>query len=175
MYQIKGTIVLAGVLAFAVGCGGGGGREEQMKKAIAQDEAKKEAEKQAKEEEAKQRAMELEMKRQAEEKKANEDYEAAKPAIEPLANLPKKRPKGFAKACSDMLEQHDAFMKKTLKGEELEKWNGEGHDRVLQDMRRACHERPVEVTVCQTEVLKKAPDDANVDHILRLCMEKFGG
>jgi hypothetical protein len=173
MEQLRGTIVVAGMLVLAVACGDG--RDQQLAKAMEEVKAKEAKEEAAKEQELAAKAMEREMQRQAEEKKATEEYEAAKGVLEPFAKLPKKRPKGFALACSQMLEQHDAFMKKTLAGEELDNWNGAERERQLEALRRACHERPVEVAVCQTEVLKQAPEDAKVEHILRLCQEKFAG
>ena len=73
-----------------------------------------------------------------------------------------------------MLEQYDLFMQKTLEGDALAKWTGGENENRIRVMRRACHKRAVEVVVCETQVLKKAPPDVEVDHIMRVCHEKFG-
>ena len=110
---------------------------------------------------------------QAERELAEEQaYDAAKAGLLPLAKLPKKHPKGFAKACVEMLAQYDMFMKNGLAGEELAAWTA-GQEARERGMRRACHNRPVEVVVCETAVLAKAPGGTELAHITRVCSEKF--
>ncbi len=139
------------------------------KKAADQAAADKEAADKAAAEAA---AAKAEDARKLEEAEAERAYEEVKGALEPLAKLPKKHPKGFASACAAMLEQYDTFMQKGLEGDAQTSW-AEGKEARERRMRRECHNRPVEVVVCETQVLKKAPDGTEFGHIMRVCTEKF--
>lgn len=160
-------VILAGLVL--LGCDGGAAKPDDSKAAAetkaAEDEAAAKAESAAK---AK-KALAAEEERKVAEQVA---YDAAKAGLEPLAKLPKKHPKGFASACIEMLAQYDTFMKNGLSGDELATWT-QGQKRREMVMRRACHNRPVEVVVCETAVLKKAPDGTEFSHIMRVCSETF--
>jgi len=129
------------------------------------------ADKKAKEDKAEHAAMAAAA-QEAEQAQRDSLYEAAKEGLEPLAQLPKKHPKGFANACIEMLAAYDTFMKKSLTPRALAGWDAakDNRERV---MRRACHLRPVDAVVCETAVLKKAPEKTVLEHIIRLCGEKF--
>ena len=143
--------------------------------AAKQAEAAKAEEQAAADAKAAQAAKKAEDARKVEQQAQQEAYAAAKATLEPLAELPKKRPKGFAKACTEMLSEYDARMTKTLEGDALAAWTAGGRDNEFRVMRRACHLREVDAVVCETAVLKAAPPDADFAHIIRLCTEKFAG
>lgn len=166
------TLVILCLWASTSACDGGAAdkrRAEADAKKAADEAAEKEAAEAATLAAAKRKAEQA-----AEDKRAEEAYQAAKPSLEPLAKLPKKRPKGFANACIEMLAEYDPFVKASLEGDALAKWEGDRDNRV-RVMRRACHQRPVDVVVCETAVLKKAPAGSDFGHIKRVCYEKFSG
>ncbi len=162
------SIVIFAGLVF-IGCDGGATKPEDSNAAArnkaAEDEAAAKADAAAK---AK-KALEAEKERGVADQLA---FDAAKGKLEPLAKLPKKHPKGFASACVEMLAQYDTFMKNGLADDALAQWT-QGQKRREMVMRRACHQRPVEVVVCESAVLKKAPVGAEFEHIMRVCSEKF--
>ena len=129
------------------------------------------ADKKAKEDRAKE-AQAAAAAQDAEDARRDGLYEAAKGALEPFAVLPKKHPKGFANACIEMLAAYDVFMKKSMTPRALAGWDAAKEKREGV-MRRACHLRPADAVVCETAVLKQAPDKTALEHIIRLCGEKF--
>jgi hypothetical protein len=156
-----------------IACDGGNTTTEETKAAADREAAAKEAaDKDTAAKEAADAAAKREETRKADEATALRAYDAAKGALEPLAKLPKKHPKGFAAACVEMLEQYDAFHKSGLAGDELAAWTAGQEDRERR-MRRDCHNRPVEVVVCETAVLAKAPAGTQFEHIMRVCSETF--
>jgi hypothetical protein len=40
-------------------------------------------------------------------------------------------------------------------------------------LRRECHKHSVEAVACQTHLLQNAPEGADIDHIMRVCAEKY--
>lgn len=164
------AVALVGLVS--IGCDGGEAKPGDSKAAAVKEAAEKEAAAKAaataKAEKA-EKAQAAEKEREAAEQLA---YDAAKGSLEPLAKLPKKHPKGFATACVEMLAAYDTFMKNGLAGDELAQWT-QGQKRREMVMRRACHQRPVRVVVCENAVLKKAPRGADFEHIMRVCSEKF--
>ena len=164
------TALLLAVLGVA--CDGGKAAEENAAKQAADAKATEEL---AAKKLAEENAAKAEAARKLEDEEAERAYAAAKVAIEPLARLPKKHPKGFAAACVDMLAGYDAFMTRTLEGDALAAWTGGGSEDQLPTMRRACHLREVNVVVCETEVLKTAAPGTELAHIIRACQEKFAG
>lgn len=130
----------------------------------------KAAQARAKEEEAKRRAQE----RKKAEEALEQAYAEAKAKLEPLAKLPKKRPKGFGKACEELLPVYVAYMRKSLESdaEALARWDDNEESR-LKVLRRECHKRSVEVVACQTDLLQNAPEGNDIDHIMRVCAEKY--
>lgn len=167
---IARTRAVATVMLFMLACGGGDGPPKpSLAEELNAEHAAKEAKAEAKKaEEAKQAEL---RRKQAEEAEAKA-YDAAKAELEPLAKLPKKRPKGFGKACDQMLPAYEAYMDKTLTGDALTGWTNNKESR-LAVVRRSCHAQSVEATVCQTQLFKAAPEGVHVDHIMRLCTEKF--
>lgn len=158
------------VLAVAVACQSG----DPAAKRYADEAAdKKAAEEQAAEKKAEEQAKRRAEARRLEEERRERAYQEAKGKLEPWAKLPKKRPKGFGAACDAMLKEYDAFMQKTLEGDALAKWKSQAKEHRFPVLRRACHKRAVEVVVCETQVLKKAPAEVEIDHIMRVCQEKF--
>ncbi|MBL4685666.1 MAG: hypothetical protein JKY37_13820 [Nannocystaceae bacterium] len=176
MHWLSRSLFLAGgALALSIACDGGttakGQRDQAAIDKVATDKAE---EKKAAAAKVAEDAKRAEQEKQAEQARRDTAYEAAKGAIEPLAKLPKKHPKGFANACIEMLAAYDPFMKQSLEGDAVAQWDAgtKTRERV---MRRACHVRPVDAVVCETAVLKKAPPDTEFEHIVRLCTEKFAG
>jgi hypothetical protein len=145
-----------------------GPAQDQGKTAQEEEVAQREADEAEKKAQAERRVRE----REQAEAEAERAYAEAKIELEPLATLPKKRPKGFAGACDAWLVTHDAFMQKTLEGDRLTAWTSNHESRVPR-LRRECHERSVEAVVCQTQLLKTAAEGTNIDHIMRICQEKF--
>lgn len=125
------------------------------------------------------KAREEEAKRRAEERKKADEaleqaYAEAKAKLEPLAKLPKNRPKGFAKACEELLPAYVAYMVKSLQSDAdaLARWN-ENEESRMKFLRRECHKRSVEAVACQTDLLQNAPEGTDIDHIMRVCSEKY--
>lgn len=174
MLQLNRPFALAslGSLAIAIVCTScDDAPRRKAEQAAAEEAAQREAtENKAQEEESKRRAEAQKL----EEERREKAYQEAKGVLEPLAKVPKKHPKGFGTACDAMLVEYDAFMLETLEGDALAHWKSEGNETRVRVLRNKCHQRSVEVVVCETEVLKKAPKDADVDHIMRVCGEKFG-
>jgi hypothetical protein len=165
----NGCLVL---LVTATSCdGGSAAREREQVKAAEEEQAaaQERAEAAAK---AEAEAKRLAQERAQADAEAEQAYAAAKIELEPLATLPKKRPKGFERACADWLVAYNAFMQKTLEGDRLRDWTNDEESRTPA-LRRRCHERSVEAVVCQTQLLHKAPDGTDIDHILRVCEEKY--
>lgn len=166
-------LVLGGLLA-AAACDDGKSAASADEKAAEQEAAdqkaadEKAAAKAKVDAKAKAEALELERER------SEAAFEEAKPALEALAKLPNKRPKGFAQACIDMLAAYEAFMTQGLDDEALTQWTAQ-HERQLPAMRRACHERPVDAVVCESVVLQEAPPGTELDHVIRVCDDKFSG
>jgi hypothetical protein len=143
---------------------------ELAKQAEAKAAETKAAETKASEEEAKRRAEERKKAEQA----LEQAYVEARAKLEPLAKLPKNRPKGFAKACEELLPAYVAYMGKSLQSdaEALARWNDNEESRI-EVLRRECHKRSVEVVACQTHLLHNAPQGTDIDHIMRVCAEKY--
>lgn len=160
-----------GVLALALACSTGDSSAERKAVEAAAQQARdiEAAEQRAQEDEAKRRVEA----RKLEEEREEREYQDAKGALEAFAKVPKKHPKGFGTACDAMLVEYDGFMQKTLDPEAVEKWRAGSEDRI-RVMRRKCHERSVEVVVCETQILRKGPPDAEFGHIMRVCRDKFG-
>ena len=161
------AVALAGLVS--IGCDGGEAKPDDSKATAEKEAAEKEAAAKVDAAAKAEKAQAVEKEREAAEQLA---YDAAKGSLEPLAKLPKKHPKGFATACVEMLAEYDTFMKNGLAGDALTQWT-DGQKRREMVMRRACHKRPVQVVVCESAVLKKAPDGADFEHIKRVCSEKF--
>jgi hypothetical protein len=174
MLELTRPVLLAslGSLAVALVCTScDGAPRRKAEQAVAKEVAEnKAAEERDQKEQAKRRAEA----RKLEEERSEKAYQEAKGTLEPLAKVPKKHPKGFGTACDAMLVEYDAFMLKTLEGDALAQWKTGQSETRIRVLRHKCHERSVEVVVCETQVLKKAPDDAKIDHIMRVCLEKFG-
>lgn len=170
-YSARSLVVAAvGSIVVATACFGCDDAPRRKAEEAAADEAKAKeaAAKKAEEEESKRRADAQAL----EEERREQAYQGAKAALEPLAKVPKKHPKGFGTACDAMLVEYDAFMLENLEGDDLTAWKSD--DTKVRVLRNKCHQRSVEVVVCETEVLKKAPEGTDVDHVMRVCMEKFG-
>lgn len=110
----------------------------------------------------------------AAEAKAKADETAA---LDALAVLPAKLPKGLEPACKQMLAAYDGFMRKVLTGDMLTKWTTGGNEMQLAVFRKECLKRNVEVAACQANALEKAgPElEPRLADLMGRCNEKFGG
>jgi hypothetical protein len=119
------------------------------------------------------RKAEREQKAAAQEKQ-KADYLAA---LDALAVLPPKLPKGLEPACKQMLAAYDGFMRKVLTGDMLTKWTTGGNEMRLAVFRKECLKRNVETAACQAHALEQAgPElEPRLADLMGRCNEKFGG
>lgn len=111
------------------------------------------------------------------EKKAEEEAEKARlAAIDALAVLPAEYPKKLDRACGEMLEAYDQFMRKVLTGDQKTKWETGGNEMQLAVFRKGCLERNVETAACQANALRNATPEQEQDlgDIMTRCAEKHG-
>ncbi|MEE9385525.1 MAG: hypothetical protein V3V08_19115 [Nannocystaceae bacterium] len=178
--MLRITRIFSLVTLFVIGplaCDSGADAQQAADRKAAEEKASEQklAEEKAAAEKAQAEAKRLEEAEKLEKEKSELAYQGARGKLERLATLPRKRPKGFALACQNMFKAYDANKQKTLGGDALANWNGQEFNARFQVMRRACHQREVEVVVCETQLLGKAPSNTDFAHIMRVCQEKFGG
>lgn len=117
-------------------------------------------------------------KHKAEREQAERDEQEAKAKlaaqIDALAVIPAQLPKKLDKACEAMLASYDGFMRKTLQGDMLTKWETGGNEMQLAVFRKECLKRDIATAACQAHALAEAPAEL-ADHladIMTACNEK---
>ena len=157
------TVMLAGFVLVACDSG-------TSDKAAADAKAKAAADKKAQDEAAAKRKAE----REAEAKKAEEEAAADKAKIDALAVIPEALPKKLDKACEQMLEAYDGFMRKVLTGDMLTKWETGGNEMQLAVFRKECLKRDIPTAACQAHALSNAgPElEKQLPDIMKACADK---
>lgn len=137
------------------------------------------ADKKAEEDAEMQKRIEERKQKRLAEEKAKEEAEAAKKAaIEKVAVLPEKLPKGVGKACDDVGTALDEFMNRLYADDSatLEKWNSAKGTQLPMTVATCVKAGSVKVAACQKAALDNAPPELKEDQteIMRYCIDKFG-
>jgi hypothetical protein len=124
------------------------------------------------------RMEERRQQRLAEQKEKEEAEAKKKSALDAVAVLPDKMPKGLGAACEQVGDAYDAYMKRTYAEDQatLDKWNSAKGTQLPMTIASCTKAASVEVAACQSHGLENAPAELEGEQaaILRTCIEKFG-
>jgi hypothetical protein len=170
MTSMFAVILLAGVAPSMAGCNSG--EAEAQRAALEAAIAKKKAEESKLDEQLAARKAA----REAEKKKEDEAKAAYAAKVDALCVLPEKLPKKVAKACDQVAEANDEFMKRMYAGAALEKWEKAKQMQLGMTKAQCTKTGKVEVAACQMNAMNTAQDDMKkaLPDIMRRCIEKFG-
>lgn len=161
-------MMVASVLLVGTACDDG-----SKAKAAADAKAKAEAKK-AEEDAA---AAKRKADREAAAAKEKEEADALAARVAALAVIPDELPKKLDKACGQMLEAYDKFMRTVLEGDMLTKWETGGNEMQLAVFRKECLKRNIATAMCQANALGSATPDLekSLPAIMKACADKAAG
>lgn len=111
------------------------------------------------------------------EKKVEDDVKAAYDMkVDKLCELPENLPTKIVKACDQVANANDEFMKRMYTGDALEKWEKAKQMQLGMTKAQCTKAGKVEVAACQMNAMNLAQEDMKkaLPDIMRRCIEKFG-
>jgi chromosome segregation ATPase len=170
MTTIFAVILLAGVTPSMAGCNSGEAEAQRAELEAAIAKKKADASKLDEQLAARKAA------REAAKKKEDEAKAAYAAKVDALCVLPEKLPKKMTKACDQVAEANDKFMKRMYTGDALAKWEKAKQMQLGMTKAQCTKTGKIEVAACQMNAMNTAQEDMkkSLPDIMRRCIEKFG-